>query len=80
MAMGAIAYLQDEGIDVPGKIKVVGFDDSLISQTSRPALTTVRQDVVALGEAAGNLMIAQLNGEEVEPVILPTELVVRASA
>ena len=80
MAMGAIAYLQDEGIDVPGQIKIVGFDDSLIAQTARPGLTSVRQDVVALGEAAGNLMIAQLNGEEVEPVILPTELVVRASA
>lgn len=80
MAMGAISVLQDAGIDVPGQVRVVGFDDSLIAQTSRPGLTTIRQDVVALGEAAGTLMIAQLNGQEVEPIILPTELVVRASA
>jgi DNA-binding LacI/PurR family transcriptional regulator len=80
MAMGAITYLQDAGKRVPEDIKVVGFDDSLIAQTARPALTTIKQDVVALGEAAGNLMIAQLNGQEVEPVILPTELVIRASA
>jgi len=80
MAMGAISVLQDSGIDVPGQVKVVGFDDSLIAQTARPGLTTIRQDVVALGEAAGSLMIAQLNGEDVEPIILPTELVIRTSA
>lgn len=80
MAMGAMSVLQDMGIDVPSRIKIVGFDDSMIAQTARPGLTTIRQDVVALGEAAGSLMIAQLNGEEVEPIILPTELVIRASA
>ncbi|NDE89279.1 MAG: LacI family transcriptional regulator, partial [Micrococcales bacterium] len=80
MAMGAMVELQDSGREIPNQVKIVGFDDSLIAQTARPSLTTIRQDVVALGEAAGNLMIAQLNGEEVEPVILPTELVVRASA
>jgi DNA-binding LacI/PurR family transcriptional regulator len=80
MAAGAVTVLQDMGKLVPEQIKVVGFDDSLIAQTTRPALTTVRQDVVALGEAAGMLMIAQLNGEDVKPIITPTELVVRASA
>lgn len=80
MAMGAMTALMDLGISVPKKVKVVGFDDSMIAQTARPSLTTVRQDVVALGEAAGTLMIAQLNGEDVDPIILPTELVVRESA
>ena len=80
MAMGAMTVLHDRGIDVPGRVKVIGFDDSMLAQTSRPALTSIRQDVVALGEAAGTLMIAQLNGQEVEPIILPTELIIRASA
>jgi DNA-binding LacI/PurR family transcriptional regulator len=40
----------------------------------------VRQDIVALGEAAAELMIAQLRGEPVEPRILPTELIIRESA
>jgi len=80
MAMGAITVLQDRGISVPEQVRVIGFDDSMIAQTSRPALSSIRQDVVALGEAAGSLMIAQLNGEDFEPVILPTELVLRGSA
>jgi len=80
MAAGAVTVLQDMGRMVPEHVKVVGFDDALIAQTTRPALTTIRQDVVALGEAAGSLMIAQLNGEDVKPIITPTELIIRASA
>ena len=51
-----------------------------VAQTARPALTSVRQDIVALGEAAAELMIAQLRGEEVEPRILKSELVIRETA
>lgn len=80
MAAGAVTVLQDLGRLVPEDVKVVGFDDAVIAQTIRPALTTIRQDVVALGEAAGSLMIAQLNGEDVKPIITPTELIIRASA
>jgi DNA-binding LacI/PurR family transcriptional regulator len=80
MAAGAVTVLQDMGRMVPEHVKVVGFDDALIAQTTRPALTTIRQDVVALGEAAGSLMIAQLNGEDVKPIITPTELIIRASS
>lgn len=80
MAAGAISVIQEMGRSVPEDVKVIGFDDSVIAKTSRPALTTIRQDVVALGEAAGSLMIAQLNGEEVKPIITPTELVIRQSA
>jgi DNA-binding LacI/PurR family transcriptional regulator len=80
MAAGAVTVLQDMGKLVPEDVKVVGFDDALIAQTTRPALTTIRQDVVALGEAAGTLMIAQLNGEDVQPIITTTELIIRGSA
>jgi DNA-binding LacI/PurR family transcriptional regulator len=80
MAMGAITVLEASGRTVPSQVRVVGFDDALIAQTSRPSLTTIRQDVVALGEAAGSLMIAQLNGQDFEPIILPTELIIRESA
>ena len=80
MAAGAVTVLQDLGRMVPEHVKVVGFDDSPIAQTVRPALTTIRQDVVALGEAAGALIIAQLEGQDVKPFITSTELIIRASA
>lgn len=80
MAIGAISVLENSSISVPGQVRVVGFDDSLIAQTSRPSLTSVRQDVSALGEAAASLIMAQIAGTEVQPIILPTELVIRESA
>jgi len=80
MAAGAVTVLQDLGRLVPEDVKVVGFDDSPIAQTVRPPLTTIRQDVVALGEAAGSLIIAQLNGEDIKPIITTTELIIRISA
>ncbi|MCX6404253.1 MAG: substrate-binding domain-containing protein, partial [Actinobacteria bacterium] len=77
MAIGAMAAIQDRGLTVPGDIALVGFDDTIVAQTSRPQLTTVRQDIVGLGAAAAELMIAQLNGEEPKPRLLETSLVIR---
>jgi DNA-binding LacI/PurR family transcriptional regulator len=77
MAIGAMAAIQDRGLSVPGDIALVGFDDTIVAQTHRPQLTTIRQDIVGLGAAAAELMIAQLNGEEPKPRLLETSLVIR---
>jgi DNA-binding LacI/PurR family transcriptional regulator len=79
MAVGAIKAIRDAGFGCPEDIKIVGFDDSLLAQTSRPELTTIRQDIVKLGETVANLMINVINGEKPQPIILPTELVIRES-
>lgn len=77
MALGAMSVIKDRGLRIPEDISIVGFDDTLVSQTSRPPLTTIRQDIAGLGEAAAELMIAQLAGTNPKPRLLPTELVVR---
>jgi LacI family transcriptional regulator len=80
MARGAIAAIEESGFDCPGEIKVVGFDDSTLAVAGRPQLTTVRQDIVGLGETAARLMVKLLDGQNPAPVILKTELVIRESA
>jgi DNA-binding LacI/PurR family transcriptional regulator len=80
MALGAMAAIEESGRTVPDDVAIIGFDDSVSSRTSRPQLSTIRQDIAALGEAAAELMIAQLNGEPVESRIMPVELVLRESA
>ena len=77
---GAIKAIRDAGFSCPEDIKIVGFDDSVLAQTSRPELTSVRQDIEKLGETVANLIIDVINGEKPQPIILPTELVVRESA
>jgi DNA-binding LacI/PurR family transcriptional regulator len=80
MAVGAIAAAEEAGKVVPDDIAIIGFDDSLVAQTSRPPLSSIKQDVVNLGETAANLLIGKLKDEQMESVILPVELISRQSA
>jgi DNA-binding LacI/PurR family transcriptional regulator len=50
------------------------------SISHRPALTTVRQPIVALGREMTRMLLALIRGEETTSLILPTELVIRDSA
>ncbi|MEU7574647.1 MULTISPECIES: LacI family DNA-binding transcriptional regulator [unclassified Micromonospora] len=85
VAYGALRCAEDLGIDVPGQLSVVGFDDNPLAVQIRPTLTTVRQDVRAKGRlAAAALSRAiqdRLAGRPItaEHTLLPTELVVRDS-
>ncbi len=80
MAIGAIAAIQERGRRVPDDIAVVGFDDSLLSQTHRPGITTVRQDIIGLGAAAAETMIALLQSRTPEIEVLSTEIMIRETA
>lgn len=80
MAIGAIQAARDAGLDVPGDLAVVGFDD--VAVAAHVGLTTVRQDRAALGTAAGEALVAMIESPEEPPpaIVLPVELVVRGSS
>jgi DNA-binding LacI/PurR family transcriptional regulator len=80
MAFGAIAAIEESGKSVPEDIAVIGFDDSFLAQNSHPGLTSVRQDIVGLGMAAANMILAMLHGDEVYSEILPCKLILRETA
>jgi DNA-binding LacI/PurR family transcriptional regulator len=81
MALGAFQAISDAGLRVPHDVAVVGFDDMPLAATVRPGLTTVRQPAVAMGaELATRLLRAIDDGAPADPVLMPTELVVRDSA
>lgn len=58
MAAGAMGVLNDNGIDVPGEISLIGFDDVLVSRYVRPRLTTVRYPIVTMATRAAELALA----------------------
>lgn len=58
MAAGAMGVLNDNGIDVPKEISLIGFDDVLISRYVRPRLTTVRYPIVTMATQAAELALA----------------------
>jgi len=63
MAAGALSVLSDNGIDVPGEISLIGFDDVLISRYLRPRLTTIRYPVIAMATQAAQLALALAKGQ-----------------
>lgn len=80
-ALGLLMTFARAGVDVPGEISVVGYDDSHLSHLMPIGLTTVRQDAAVLAERAVRFVVERLEGEGVEPreAVLDPKLVVRAS-
>lgn len=80
MALGLIHAFRDAGLDVPGDVSVVGFDDVPDAAHYWPPLTTVRQDFAEIGRRAVAMLLNQLDGQPggVGGQITP-ELVIRGS-
>ncbi|MWB98462.1 LacI family DNA-binding transcriptional regulator [Agromyces seonyuensis] len=80
MALGVVHGLAERGIDVPGDVSVVGFDDLPDARHFLPPLTTVRQDFDSLGALAMRILIAAIDGEEyAEHDSIAPRLMLRAS-
>ena len=82
MAAGALRAANELGVRVPEDVAVVGFDDIGLASLIQPQLTTVRQDMHGLGEAAANGLARMIENPESPPAreLVPTRLVVRASS
>ena len=76
LALDVIKAAAARGIDVPRDLSVSGFDDVPEAALSTPPLTTVRQPHHDKGAEAVRLL---LEGEPSDSVLLPTEVVIRAS-
>ncbi|MBO4204404.1 LacI family DNA-binding transcriptional regulator [Micromonospora echinofusca] len=82
MAIGVLHELRQAGVRVPEDVSVVGFDDVMAAKYCFPSLTTIRQDVPALGQVSTDTLIdalegaAELDGDQLR---LPVALVVRDS-
>jgi LacI family transcriptional regulator len=82
MAAGALRAANELGVRVPEDVAIVGFDDIALASLITPQLTTVRQDMHALGEAAAQGLARMIDDPEAEAAheLVPTRLVVRASS
>jgi DNA-binding LacI/PurR family transcriptional regulator len=59
---------------------VGGFDDSAVALSTHLPFTTIRQPQERVTEETAHLLLALIDGaEHLDPVILPTDLIVRES-
>jgi len=80
-AIGAIRAFQEAGLNVPGDISVVGFDDIAAAAFHYPSLTTVRQPLLRMGKLAVEILIERIETERQtrSELAVQPELVVRES-
>ena len=62
MALGALNAARELGLDVPGDLSVVGFDDLPVAAWPLIRLTTVAYDIDAMARTAGTLLVDRLEG------------------
>ncbi|MGA2529032.1 MAG: EAL domain-containing protein [Acidimicrobiales bacterium] len=80
-AIGLMGVLKAAGLALPSDQAIVGFDDTEVGALVTPALSSVRQDLAAIGAKAAQLVLelaGSQGGSEISYRV-PTRMVVRAS-
>jgi DNA-binding LacI/PurR family transcriptional regulator len=80
-ALGVYQAAREARLHIPEDLSVVGFDDLPIARWVSPPLTTIRQPLIEMAQAAAELVLTLARGDEPSQVRveLATELVVRES-
>lgn len=80
MAAGVMKVAHERGLSIPDDLSVAGFDDIPLASYLWPSLTTIRQPIQRMAQAAADLLITQLddNGKAIERII-HSELIIRES-
>ena len=81
IAVGAIGLLALHGVDVPGQLSVVGWDDSEVAALSPVGLTSVVQRPAEMARLAVERIVARIEGQRIEghEIVLEPDLQVRSS-
>lgn len=81
IALGALSAARARGIDVPGRLTVIGFDDVEISSWEVVRLTTLRQDLPRMARESAALLGGRIAdpGRPARRVVVPTVLIERAT-
>lgn len=79
MAMEAINALRQQGLNVPGRVAVVGYDDIPLASYFHPPLTTVQQPIQEAGRALVASLLELTEGRPAPSLQLPTQLIIRHS-
>ncbi len=80
MALGALQAVAERGRRVPDDVALVGFDDIPLAAAATPPLTTVRQPMAQMGMAMATALLDEAGRAGDLALVLPTEVVRRASA
>lgn len=79
-AVGALRALRAAGLDVPGQVKIVGFDDSVYATLPTPSLTTIHRFPEQMAHEGCRVLLQLMNGKTPPmETTVPVKLVIRES-
>lgn len=79
IALSAMRALTERGHAVPGRVRVIGYDDIAVAGHAMPPLSTIRQDLVAGAGHLVDLLFERIAGGSSQSVVIEPQLVVRGS-
>jgi DNA-binding LacI/PurR family transcriptional regulator len=80
MAVAGVSVAHEMGVEVPGDLSIMAWDDSVLCEITHPPLTAVSRDITAYGQQVAHHLLALLNAEVVTEIQqTPPRLVVRGS-
>lgn len=82
VGIGVLRAAAELNVRVPAELSVIGFDDIQMSQYMYPALTTVGQSILQLGERAAEVLLRRISARPDTPVeqfIVAPSIVLRES-
>lgn len=79
IAMSAVRAFQEAGIQIPNRVKIVGYDDLELASYTSPPLSSVRQDLKFAANKLVDVLFKRISGEETQSIIIPPELMTRDS-
>ena len=80
MAVGAIALLHQRGLRIGTDLAMIAFDDIEWFALLNPALSVISHSVEDMGRIAVEMLLQVIAGDSPESVVLPSELIIRASS
>jgi LacI family transcriptional regulator len=82
MALGAKTAIEDVGLQIPGDISLIGFDDIPEVSRTRPKLSTIAQPKYSMGQEAAQILLEQIESKQTNPrkkIVMEHEVVKRES-
>jgi DNA-binding LacI/PurR family transcriptional regulator len=83
IAVGAMRAARERGLDVPGDLAIVGFDDIPLAFYVDPPLTTIRQPLAQMGQMGADLLLECIRRRDTACVVqhkeVAVDLIVRGS-
>ena len=80
IAFGVVTYLRGQGIDVPGRISVIGLGNTRLAKLSSPQLATIETNFAMAGQQALDFITnSNPSADQLQGAVIPHHLVPGAS-